>query len=93
MFNCRGIFVQYGSFDRGKKFQQYRRISTLKEYVLISAEEMMVECFRVNERGLWELSTYAEGEEIYLSSVDFRCAIELLYEDVVLEDAESEKAI
>lgn len=53
----------------------------------------MVECFRVNERGLWELSTYAEGEEIYLSSVDFRCAIELLYEDVVLEDAESEKAI
>ncbi|MBD2183370.1 Uma2 family endonuclease [Planktothrix sp. FACHB-1355] len=81
------------SFDRGKKFQQYRRISTLREYVLISAEEMMVECFRLNEKGSWELSTYAEGEEIYLSSVDFRCGIELLYEDVVFEDAENEKAI
>ena len=76
------------SFDRGRKFQQYRRISTLREYVLISAEEIMVECFRVNKRGLWELSTYAEGEEIYLSSVDFRCGIALLYEDVVFEDAE-----
>ena len=76
------------SFDRGRKFQQYRRISTLREYVLISAEEIMVECFRLNERGSWELSTYAEGEEIYLSSVDFRCGIALLYEDVVFEDAE-----
>ncbi|MCL1474480.1 Uma2 family endonuclease [Argonema antarcticum] len=77
------------SFDRGKKFQQYRRISNLREYVLISADQIMVECFRLNERGLWELSTYVEGEEIYLSSVDFRCAIELLYEDVVFEDAET----
>ena len=74
--------------ERGRKFQQYRRISTLREYVLISAEEIMVECFRLNERGSWELSTYAEGEEIYLSSVDFRCGIALLYEDVVFEDAE-----
>lgn len=81
------------SFDRGKKFQQYRRISTLREYVLISAYQIMVECFRLNERGSWELSTYVEGEEIYLSSVDFRCGIELLYEDVVFEDTESEKFV
>ena len=73
------------SFDRGKKFQQYRCISTLREYVLISAEQITVEVFRLNDRGIWELYTYIEGEEIYLSSVDFRCAIELLYEDVVLE--------
>jgi Uma2 family endonuclease len=80
------------SFDRGKKFQQYRRISTLREYVLIGAEQMNVEVFRLNDRGIWELYTYAEGEEIYLSSVDFRCAIALLYEDVVLESDESETA-
>ncbi|MFB2934772.1 Uma2 family endonuclease [Aerosakkonemataceae cyanobacterium BLCC-F154] len=78
------------SFDRGKKFQQYRRISTFKEYVLISAEQITVEVFRLNDRGIWELYTYVEGEEIYLSSVDFRCAIELLYEDVLLETEEEE---
>ncbi|MFB2878347.1 Uma2 family endonuclease [Floridanema aerugineum] len=78
------------SFDRGKKFQQYRRISTLREYVLISAEQITVEVFRLNDRGIWELYTYMGGEEIYLSSVDFRCAIELLYEDVVLDTEEQE---
>ena len=78
------------SFDRGKKFQQYRRISTLKEYVLINVEQITVEVFRLNDREIWELYTYTEGEEIYLSSVDFRCAIELLYEDVVLETEEEE---
>lgn len=80
------------SFDRGKKFQQYRRISTLREYVLISAEQLTVEVFRLNDRGIWELYTYMEGEEMYLNSVDFRCAIELLYEDVVLESQEEETA-
>jgi len=80
------------SFDRGKKFQQYRRISSLREYVLISAEQLTVEVFRLNDRGIWELYTYMEGEEIYLSSVDFRCAIELLYEDVLLETEEEETA-
>ncbi|MFB2976428.1 Uma2 family endonuclease [Microseira sp. BLCC-F43] len=78
------------SFDRGKKFKQYRRISTLREYVLIGAEQMSVEVFRINDRGIWELYTYAEGDEVYLSSVDFRCAIALLYEDVVLESEEEE---
>ncbi|MCL1473002.1 Uma2 family endonuclease [Argonema antarcticum] len=76
--------------ERGKKFQQYRRISTLREYVLISAEQINVEVFRLNDRGIWELYTYMEGEEVYLSSVDFRCALELLYEDVVLESDEEE---
>ncbi|MFB2977811.1 Uma2 family endonuclease [Microseira sp. BLCC-F43] len=76
--------------ERGKKFKHYRRISSLREYVLISAEQMNVEVFRLNDRGIWELYTYGEGEEIYLISVDFRCAIALVYEDVVLEYDEQE---
>jgi len=74
--------------DRGKKFQNYRQISTLKEYVLISAEQMIVECFRLNDKGLWELQTYNQGDEIDLTSVDFKFPIELLYEDVVFENLE-----
>ncbi|MDJ0519776.1 MAG: Uma2 family endonuclease [Trichodesmium sp. MO_231.B1] len=33
------------AIERGKKFQNYRRIYTMKEYVLIDAQQMMVECF------------------------------------------------
>ncbi|NEN88645.1 MAG: Uma2 family endonuclease [Okeania sp. SIO3H1] len=78
------------AFDRGKKFKNYRRISTLKEYVLIDAREMAVECFRPNENGVWELYNYGEGDEVTLTSVDFSFPIEMLYEDVVLEGVEEE---
>ena len=78
------------AYDRGDKFTQYRRISTLKEYVLISADRLSVECFRLNDRGKWELTHYYVEDntpagtelEINLTSVDFSCPISLLYEDV-----------
>jgi len=79
-------------YDRGKKFTNYRRISTLKEYVLINAEEISVDCYRLNEKNKWELTHYQVDEtttegietEICLTSVDFCFPISLLYEDVEL---------
>ncbi len=77
--------------DRGKKFRNYRRISTLKEYVMISYEQKVIECYRLNEKGVWELYTFSEGDEVELKSVDFRCSIESIYEDVVLEAVEDDE--
>lgn len=70
--------------DRGKKFQNYRQIGTLKEYVLVSAEEMIIEVFRRNKAGVWELYTYREGDEVTLVSAGLSCSIELIYEEVIL---------
>ena len=77
--------------DQSKKFRNYRRIDTLKEYVLIEAETMSIDCYRLNEKGKWELTAYSLEEtaanetdmEVHLSSVDFHCPISLLYEDVI----------
>lgn len=69
-------------FDRGDKFTHYRRIPTLKEYILISSQQINVDCYRLNEKGLWELHPYEEGMEIHLTSVDFQCPISAVYEDV-----------
>ena len=69
-------------YNRGSKFYQYRRIQTLKEYVLIDAEKISVECFRLNEKGIWELHPYEEGDEVNLTSVDFHFPISLVYEDI-----------
>lgn len=71
------------AFDRGDKFADYRTLETLEEYVLINQERMTVDCFRRNGEGLWVLYPYNKEEEIELTSVDFRCPIEALYEDVV----------
>ena len=81
-------------FDRGKKFRNYRRIDTLKEYVLIDADRIAVDCYRFNEKGKWELTSYALEEtaangtdiNVELTSVNFSCPISLLYEDVVFPE-------
>lgn len=70
------------AYDRGGKFMHYRRIVTLQEYVLIDASKVSLECFRLNDKGLWELHPYEAGEEVHLTSVDFRFPISLVYEDV-----------
>ncbi|MBZ8179492.1 Uma2 family endonuclease [Oscillatoria salina] len=79
------------AFDRGDKFKHYRRINTLKEYVLIDPETINIECYRLNENNKWELTPYTADDftaeldsEIHLTSVDFHCPISLIYEDVEL---------
>lgn len=70
------------AYDRGAKFAQYRRLESLEEYVLINSESIGVEIFRLNERRKWELTSYTNGDEIELVSIEFKFPIELLYEDV-----------
>ncbi len=47
------------AFDRTKKFEHYRQIETLKEYILINSEKICIECYQVNEKNKWELTTYS----------------------------------
>lgn len=72
------------AFDRGKKFADYRHLESLQEYVLISPDRMNTECFRRNEEGFWVLYPDAEGEQVHLASVDFKCSMAEIYEDVIL---------
>ena len=74
------------AFDRGDKFADYRELEALQEYVLISQKRQRVECFRRNTEGLWIFSSYSQGAEIYLASVDFTTTIDAIYEDVLFTD-------
>ena len=51
-------------FDRGKQCRNYRQIETLKEYVLVSADQKLVECFRLNDKQVWELHSFRENEQL-----------------------------
>lgn len=85
-------------FDRGEKFKQYRKLETLKEYVLINAETMGVECFRLNAQNKWELTAdfadeatkKVEAIEIQFTSIDFGCFLAAIYEEVDLNKTKSE---
>lgn len=66
--------------DRGDKFGNYRRLASLKEYVLVSSRTPHVEVWRKNERGRWELASEAEaGGTAHLESIDARLDIDALY--------------
>lgn len=70
------------SFDRGEKFADYQTSSSLKEYVLINQSEIKVECFRLSESGNWVSQIYEIGEQVYFSSIDFRCDVASVYHKV-----------
>lgn len=72
------------AYDRGAKFAQYRRLESLREYVLISSERISVDLFRLNDRGKWELTPYTVGDTLQFSSTGFECSMDLVYEDVEL---------
>jgi Uma2 family endonuclease len=87
-------------YDRGEKFRQYRRLNTLSEYVLISAETMAVEVFQLNTNQNWELTTDISAKaddplnesKIYFSSIEFSCSLADVYEDVILPESKATEA-
>ena len=73
------------TYDRTKKLKYYRQIPSLQEYVLVDSEEIVVEVYRRGEGKMWLYYEYEAGEAISLESIEFECAIELLYEGISFE--------
>ena len=69
------------AYDRGAKAAHYRRIPSLREYVLVNQNERRIEVFHRNERGLWELSEAGPGERIALPSLDVSLEVDAVYAD------------
>ena len=72
------------SYDRGAKAAHYRRIASLGEYVLVGQGEPLIEVYRRNERGNWELFVEARrGELAELTSCDAPIMLEVdaIYRD------------
>jgi len=49
--------------DRGPKFEAYRNIDSLKEYILIAQDEHRVEGFYKNEQGEWIIREPVAGQD------------------------------
>jgi Uma2 family endonuclease len=68
------------AYDRGRKFQQYRRIPSLRDYILVSQDQIRVECYSRRDAGPWTLTeaTSAE-EELEIPSLGCRLKVSELY--------------
>ena len=73
------------AFDRGEKFARYRRLETLRHYVLVSVDQMRVEHHRLRDDGVWVSDDLGEtDEELQLASVDCELPLAEIYERVKL---------
>jgi Uma2 family endonuclease len=68
------------AYDRGEKFAHYRRLASLREYVLVSQHAPRIEVWRRNEGGRWELAQEAEaGEHAALASIGCTLDVDDVY--------------
>jgi Uma2 family endonuclease len=70
------------AFDRGDKFSDYKTIPTLEEYILVHQSQILVERFQRKFNNLWTPQIFQGGDTLALSSINFTCEIEALYENL-----------
>ncbi len=71
------------NYDRGEKFEFYRAIPTLKEYVLVDQYKIHVEHFSIIEAGKWILTEYNDvHNELKLAAVDLTIPLQAIYNRV-----------
>jgi Uma2 family endonuclease len=66
-------------FDLGEKFEDYKQLETLQEYVLISQDQQQVECRRRTNTNTWETVIYQSDDRVFLSSINLEFDIAKLY--------------
>ena len=78
------LSVSTEAHDRGFKFQQYKRIASLEEYVLVSQFEPLIECFWRAPGGEWSGSSEVRGLDasLVLASVGLTIPLAEIYEGV-----------
>ena len=74
------------AYDRGRKFEQYRKIESLRQYVLVASDRTSVELFTRQANGQWLMSSATEPEEeVVLDSIGCRLKVADIYERVEFE--------
>ncbi len=69
------------AYDRGVKFAHYRQLENLLEYVLIDSQRQLIDLFQRQTAG-WLFQSFTAGATLHLSSIDWRAAVEAIYEAV-----------
>lgn len=71
------------AYDRGEKFALYRRIPSLKEYLLVSQHRCRVEIYSRQHDGRWLLAEYSNADDVVsLNSVDCNLSLHEIYDKV-----------
>lgn len=66
-------------YDRGEKFAHYRRIPSLREYVLISQRIRRIEVFRRNDDETWTFQEAGPSGRVKLEAIGCALSVDAVY--------------
>ena len=82
------------AYDRGKKFDHYRTIPSLREYVLVAQDEPMVQRFLRNDDDTWTLTAISGVDQsLRLKSVDVELPLAEIFDRVDFSAEEVEDTV
>lgn len=70
-------------YDRGDKFEHYRQIPALQQYVIVSHRERLVSVWSRTEGDAWTETQAGNGDVVELSPIGARLDVRALYDAVV----------
>jgi Uma2 family endonuclease len=69
------------AFDRGRKAEQYRRVASLRELVLVGQHQPHLEVYRRTERG-WIFLEAGKGGRLELESIGCQLEVDSIFEGI-----------
>jgi Uma2 family endonuclease len=82
------------TYDRGEKFQHYRTIKTLQEYILIAQDKYRIERFTRQDSNEWLLSeSVGLHTALTLATIQVTLVLADIYEQILVDPAPSLRLI
>lgn len=73
-------------YDKFEKFEIYKQLDSLQEYMLVSQEKMSVKLYRKIAKNHWELFDYEQdNDEIAVLNTQFKISLKSIYNKVNFE--------
>lgn len=70
------------AYDRGDKFAAYRKLPSLREYLLVDTDSRRCDLYRKGADGLWVLHPFEPGQAVTLASVELELGAAALWDEV-----------
>ncbi len=71
------------AYDRGQKFGHYRRLPSLRHYLLVSQSEPRLEVYSKDDASAWMFTEAGAGESIKLRALEISLETDRIYRDPV----------
>ena len=70
------------AYDRGLKFNQYKKLPSLRHYLLVSQKTWLVEWYQLSEHGVWGHTALAEAADaVVIPGLNLTMTLVQIYEE------------